>query len=67
MAGLKLPLAADTEDSLLEPPETANNIFNDIKLPDVSSAITDLYSADAIKVRYKVFKCKFNNPFSSEH
>uniref|UniRef100_A0A914RDV9 Peptidase A2 domain-containing protein n=1 Tax=Panagrolaimus davidi TaxID=227884 RepID=A0A914RDV9_9BILA len=49
LAGLKISLAADTDDLLLEPPETTTAEFSDIKLPEVSSAITNMFSEDAIK------------------
>uniref|UniRef100_A0A914XZG1 Helicase ATP-binding domain-containing protein n=1 Tax=Panagrolaimus superbus TaxID=310955 RepID=A0A914XZG1_9BILA len=49
LAGLKISLAADTDDLLLEPPETTDGKFSDIKLPEVSSAITNMFSEDAIK------------------
>lgn len=50
LASLTISLAADTDDLLLEPPETTNAEFSDIKLPEVSSAITNMFSEDAIKV-----------------
>jgi superfamily II RNA helicase len=49
LAGLKISLAADTDDLLLEPPEATGKEFADIKIPEVASAITNLYSEDAIK------------------